>query len=1297
MVAVCLAVLSIASLAGQIRDGDAAFNAGQMAEAEAAYTRALAINPDDAVALLGRGRTRLNLRRPEDALADLNRAVALAPITPGVFQARALVYVGLKDFRAAIADCTRAVELAPDDQIAWASRGWSYVQLRNYRAAIDDYTQALQLKPDDLVARNNRGYAYQQLDNRDSALRDFERVLELRPKDIYALTHRAEILESLGDRDGAKKAYEAVLAVDPKHPSATLHVAALGGRPAATGVSTQVLPQVAGAPTRPAGQGAGGATAHAATTASGRPTGWPMTPTLPVDLKGLTKANAMGLGATLAAGMEVLTGAAPGSNRKMNALGDFVPAGAQAPGAELADAMGRTVHLKGVAGSALANVQRAGLEARMAAHYGNDAATKEALDIAYAHLETAVAAQTGIVKLADEAKQIPPLPDAADEKAKANEAYRRMLARTKATVLDDGQPGAGAQPGFKLVSAEVPPAWAMTATERERNTYSGAGTSASVASTWKDQFSSGSRFLEWSVPSRVLPGVPAKFAISGRTTNSGQKAGIHIGYQWTDFGDRHAHRPVHLCGVRQNTGWQDPNRLEPDVVADSFDLVIPDVSQYISAYLGNRARPKITLQVRDQNEMDAIVLVHEDSRSTTKTPSELPLQSFEYDYLTWTAQGPDQKPVPSLRIVVASNLVYAVYTYRWVDDVGAEGTDEAIPADPPLPDLPPDKAEEFRFHRANIAIIQRTLAKDEADLAATTDDKGRAILEWRILQDKSELVAEQDLIASIEQGEIVHSRSPFDDYAHDRFVESIKKENSDAFEKKRAAIQRLLAMVPEDRREGLRAFVERQLTPQVLGTLDHQKLRDVANALSDQVQGYWQGESAKATDEAIKYDDWIKRAERAKFVADTTVMVGSMGGGALYTKAAGYAVTSALVTDGPVEAINQAALYYAAPVHAAIEAMKEYPKGGAWGAAAAGTVGFLMSKLTQLGAGEGEAGALAGKEAASLAEFEHAQAIGEDLVREYKKTREALVAARDAGRSIPEVRALEQQLIDRAAAVQTNTHAKGFLKYGSDGALQKAFVEQIDGIHARINSRFDEIMAARNWNPQELKPIRNASSAGSVNMDFDIGLVEFDTVLNRKKVLEFLQDGQKRSMAQWQKDAQTAWEQAFRDLTGREAGEAMEQVTTSIHAEAYRDLAWIGRDMTATGEMWARQAGDVTRFKAQHLLGTSDVGAVDYCTRLMEAARGTAKDLNTKLLPRLELMKNRIPGPGGPARQQELLKRWKDIQGLLADIGEGRIDPVHGDRMVRAMTGGYSIPEVIDHGSTLLGEFSKLAAKPVRR
>ena len=242
----CAGVLLLAGLlpvawAGPKEDGDAAFKAGKMAEAEAAYTQALTATPDDVFTLIDRGRARQNLGRKTDAAADFDHAVQVAPNNPAAWHYRGIFRYAERDYKAALDDLNKNVELAPQSALAFEGRGAVQVELRNYTAAIVDCTRAIQIRPDYVLALNWRGFAWEQSKDPDSALRDFEAVIKLDPRNTYALTHRAIIYEARGDKGKAAQEYRIVLALDPKQKDAASHLAALQNASAAAPASVQTV------------------------------------------------------------------------------------------------------------------------------------------------------------------------------------------------------------------------------------------------------------------------------------------------------------------------------------------------------------------------------------------------------------------------------------------------------------------------------------------------------------------------------------------------------------------------------------------------------------------------------------------------------------------------------------------------------------------------------------------------------------------------------------------------------------------------------------------------------------------------------------------------------------------------------------------------------------------------------------------------------------------------------------------------------------------------------------------------
>src|SRR5690606_5549228 len=104
----------------------------------------------------------------------------------------------------------------------------------------------------------------------------------------------------------------------------------------------------------------------------------------------------------------------------------------------------------------------------------------------------------------------------------------------------------------------------------------------------------------------------------------------------------------------------------------------------------------------------------------------------------------------------------------------------------------------------------------------------------------------------------------------------------------------------------------------------------------------------------------------------------------------------------------------------------------------------------------------------------------------------------------------------------------------------------------------------------------------------------------------------------WQEDAQKAWNEAYNSSTGHNAELAWETVTTSIHGESYKDMAWLGANKSEISKIWGQQASDVTRYKSWHMLNDPNLSQME---KLQEISRGAAKDMKTKLNPLLDRVK----------------------------------------------------------------------------
>ncbi len=202
-----------------------------------------------------------------------------------------------------------------------------------------------------------------------------------------------------------------------------------------------------------------------------------------------------------------------------------------------------------------------------------------------------------------------------------------------------------------------------------------------------------------------------------------------------------------------------------------------------------------------------------------------------------------------------------------------------------------------------------------------------------------------------------------------------------------------------------------------------------------------------------------------------------------------------------------------------------------------------------------------------------------------------------------------------------------------------------------------------------------------MGMDFDIGLDE-------QMARSLSRDGKPAKLNQWQKDARKAWDEAYETSTGRNAGQAWESVTTSGHAESYKDLAWLSKDKSGVSKAWGQQAADVSRYKSWHMQNDPNLSKM---IELQEISRSAAKDMQTKLDPLLDSVK---PTGNSIGKFQDARSHWNKVEKILSDFGENNIDPITADRRIRQLTGGKSIPDVVEDMTYLLEGTIKFGKRP---
>jgi len=616
--------------------------------------------------------------------------------------------------------------------------------------------------------------------------------------------------------------------------------------------------------------------------------------------------------------------------------------------------------------------------------------------------------------------------------------------------------------------------------------------------------------------------------------------------------------------------------------------------------------------------------------------------------------------------------------YEWVD----EGAPVADAADA-LAELA--KKQKLAEMDGNIAFIRGNIRAYREQLEKESDPAIRAKLSYQIMTSEADIQAEEDLKKSVETGQYVHTRTNFDDFVRGQFIENIRIEQMrmEEFQRCSASLQRLAALLPPADADGARDFIARQIAPADVLNMDVAKLRKMADILYKQVEARAAQDVAKGEEEVAEVG--LKWASRAKAAADAGMMATSLVAGPWLNVA--YQGGTGAWDGGLTEGLIRAASSYTMPSFLAAQAYQGYQAGGWTQAGQNVAISFVTGKVVQYGLTK--AFTAVGKmikpttqEAFELAKFNQARQQGEALVKSLQRAEAEVIRLRVAVRRGDKGAAekLKQALAAReaqAAAVHENMHAKNYLKYKGDYHTRKIFTEDLDQIHQKTQEKFQANMQSNGWGKSPLKEFRNASSAGTSGMDYDIGLDE-------QLAGALVKNGTRATLQQWQKEAQAAWNKAYKEVTGRSAVRSWETVTTSAHPEAYKDLAWLSGNPGAVSKLWTQQAVDVTRFKNWHMMKDPNLSVYE---KLQEMSRGSAKDMQTKLLSNLSKMAN----AGGPnaAALQKANQHWRKVFGVLDKFGKGDMDPVTASRKIREMTGGKSITETLDDMTTLMETVGK--------
>lgn len=173
---------------------------GQATDANVCFSRVIAMDPINDIALGGKARAYLLQGLFHDAVAEATSAIIIKP-TAGYFDTRAEAYTQLEMYDKALSDCTAAINIDASDANAYTNRADIYTSQKKYALALKDYDKLLSMDKTDAETYAGRGWMYAESGQYDKAVHDANTALRLDPESDAALNTRgyAVFCQAKGD------------------------------------------------------------------------------------------------------------------------------------------------------------------------------------------------------------------------------------------------------------------------------------------------------------------------------------------------------------------------------------------------------------------------------------------------------------------------------------------------------------------------------------------------------------------------------------------------------------------------------------------------------------------------------------------------------------------------------------------------------------------------------------------------------------------------------------------------------------------------------------------------------------------------------------------------------------------------------------------------------------------------------------------------------------------------------------------------------------------------------------------
>ncbi len=633
----------------------------------------------------------------------------------------------------------------------------------------------------------------------------------------------------------------------------------------------------------------------------------------------------------------------------------------------------------------------------------------------------------------------------------------------------------------------------------------------------------------------------------------------------------------------------------------------------------------------------------------------------------------------------------------------------------------------------NSQIIREQSIRDRlsTDLFNARDDAARTSLsaqikdiDRRIMGLQSTRQNEEDAVTTLQTGELVHTRQPFDDFARNKFIYDTHAHVARVNATRQIAdrIYRQINLLPEEQREKAQEMADKFLDARAVVSGDYENALKLRNAFNSQIQG-----SAEFDYQMAKVAE--SEADENEFIAQTTVMVagaafmgvGSAGLAQVYgaeaaatiygTQALGalFGGATGVISGGPYEGLKQAAMFWSPNGAAIAEFTDAYIQAGKKKGAT--TKNQIFEGLKQAGTGyaiglgmqwgvkkfTGATMQLFGKESRLFKPVFDVNTQIRSTV-DKMRTKQNYIAASDAISSLKNmknelqtlrsasvsntarIQQLEKEISQHAAALNGDYYAKWQFKYKQDPEISAFFDRYVQRNYQNMTPDMVQSLQNKGYvmDNIEFKQFRNPTSAGTASMDLDLGPV--DRLTGKEPAYVMKSDGSKIDIKTFMNDAQASMNETYRKMFGISAPLSDMNLVSSAHQEAFSTTKLLDKnvDFTTLATDDVASIGKVLKVKVENIEGNK---LLTQTTKLQAKCREASKEIDNMLLKKLDAdLKMAMPGSLEHKQIQAQKEYWANMNQKIKQMGTQESDPVTISRINREIsmeTGGKDAAQVI--------------------